>query len=346
MLPGKLLSDWAVHPDVEFIGELHRVGMVGFHCDGVTYTSSGGAGKQKSVLVASLNIISAPSVAKRQRRFPLFCIRKARLCKCGCSGYCTMQTIFSVVAWSFRVLLSAITPSVRHNDAPFTEYDLVARSKPGEQIPVAALLQVRGDWEGLWSFFRLRTATQQNFCWQCDTTIAPGPMCYDNFARDAPHRTTQFTHKTYMQRCAADGVQPSTLFNCPGTELQHLIVDSMHAADLGSFCDAVGSIFYLEITNPGWHNNQAEGLKDLNAKLNRFYSLNKGLTKATPVSLPQIISRDIGYPFFKSKAAPVRHLAEFCLPTSTDWERRTDRRSASPRTHSCTAARASTSTSS
>ena len=90
---GKVMHEWSMHPDVNFTGDLGTVGALGFHCDGVPYTSSMRAGGAKSVVIASLNVVSAAEERNRQRRFPLFVLRKARLCNCGCGGYCTYQLI-------------------------------------------------------------------------------------------------------------------------------------------------------------------------------------------------------------------------------------------------------------
>ena len=308
-----LLLEWKDHPDVQFARPVEEVAMMGFHCDGVTYTSSSAAGKQKSVLVASLNIVSGDDEV-RHRRFPLFCLRKERLCKCGCGGFCTTQRVFDVLAWSFRVLLSGRNPALRHDSSVFTEYDTAARAKPGEVIPHAALLQVRGDWEGLMQIFRLRAPKQSEFCWACDASSDPASaMSFHNFAADAPHRGTCFSHRDYLQRCVAEGGQPSNLFRAPGMQLKHVIVDSMHAADLGSFCDAVGSLFYIEVTCRAWHPSMAAGLVWLNLKLNKFYKTHKELSQVTPLVKSQIVSKTNPYPFLKAKAAPVRHVAEFCL---------------------------------
>ena len=183
---GKLMTEWAAHDDVRFAGDLATVAALGFHADGVTYTSSHGAGKQKSVLVASLNVISAAD-SKRHIRMPLFLLRKGRMCQCGCGGFHTMQTILQVVAWSCRCLLAGLTPSLRHDGTRFNATDRDHRAPARQAIPRAALLQVRGDWEGLQSFCRIRTHNQTEFCWMCDCTLHEGPST--SSASAIPHRT-------------------------------------------------------------------------------------------------------------------------------------------------------------
>jgi hypothetical protein len=313
---GPLLHEWARHPDVNLPPDAdpHKVVVLGFHSDGVQYTSSMRAGGAKSVVVGSLNIVSAQAQENRAHRIPLFVIRKGRLCKCGCGGYCTYQRICEVLSWSFRCLALGKLPTSRHDGAPWNPYDAKVRMH-GSDITRGALLQVRGDWEGLVSFFRLRFYKSENFCWMCNCTMSPGDLCYKNFQLDAPHRSTLITHQQYLLNCATTGDQPSNLFRSPGFTLKHIVVDSMHAADLGTFCDALGSLFWIEITNRHWYPNQKAGLAGLNRQLNQYYkaNANQKLSRITPIVLSQIISRDPGYPYLKGKAAQVRHLAEFGL---------------------------------
>ena len=64
------------------------------------------------MLVGSVNIISAQSVARRSTRHMFFVIGKPRLCDCGCGGFCSTQAIFEVLAWSFSHLQSGTPPTV------------------------------------------------------------------------------------------------------------------------------------------------------------------------------------------------------------------------------------------
>jgi hypothetical protein len=155
-----------------------------------------------------------------------------------------------------------------------------------------------------------------SFCWMCESTQRTlGPMHYHDFRPDAGHRQSLITHQDYIQSCAREGSQPSHLFKCPGTLLDHLTVDAMHAGDLGTFQDAVGSLFWLEATHKGWYRNQTVGLQNLNRMINEYYAAHQdlGLSKATPLVWTQIFAASPGYPFLKAKAAQTRHLAQFCL---------------------------------
>ena len=311
---GAVLQRWAAHADVQIV-DITDVAALGVHYDGVQYNATHRAGAGKSVQVISMNVLSASTEGDRQHRLPLAVLRKSRFCGCGCGGFHTMQLIFEVVAWSMRALRDGVSPDCRHDGSPFGSYDLMCRTLAGQQLPKAGLVQVRGDWEALVQFFMLRSYSSENFCWQCNCTASPGPLCFSDFGPAAPHRATKLSHSDYLLACAAEGGQPCHLFRCPGFDLGFLVVDSMHAADLGCFADAMGSLFWLELVNKQWSQNQAEGLKTLNRKLGQWYArpINKGLSKIGVVGQPQIIANNPGYPYLKGKAAQVRHLAEFGL---------------------------------
>lgn len=313
---GGLLQEWASDDAVQFEGDLTKVPVLGFHADGVQYTSSMRAGGAKSVLVASLNIVSAAEDKLRQKRMLLFVISKARMCKCSlkCSGFCTMQKIFDVIAWSMKAAAAQSCPTCRHDGSEWTPHDLKTRMRGA--TPPAALLQVRGDWEGLVSHLRLRFYTSEHFCWMCNTTKSAGSMCFHNFKENSAHRNSLISHRQYIEGCAAEAQQPSHIFRCPGLQLRHVVVDSMHAADLGTFCDAVGSLFFIEISTKDFHRTNTAGLKSLNSRLKNFYRLRRqdGLTRIDPLSMSQIRASKPGQPpFLKAKAAQVRHVAEFAL---------------------------------
>ena len=151
---GRLLRAWAEHRDVQYRGDLSEVRVLGVHADGVQYTSSQRSGGQRSVIAGSFTIISAQRQEVRQKRHPIFVIRKKRLCNCGCHGYHTIQRIFEVIAWSLRCCLEGRAPTTRHDGSPFLDGEEDMRLWPGRRLAPAAVLQVRGDWEWIVTAFR------------------------------------------------------------------------------------------------------------------------------------------------------------------------------------------------
>ena len=294
---GELIRKWANHADVQYTGNLSEVLAVGLHYDGVQYTSTMRAGGAKSVQVCSLNVISTTNTENKATRVPLFVLKKARFHKAS-GGYETLQEIFDVVAWSFRCLLSGQAPTHRHDGTPFTKYDTAVRFTPGSATPVAGRMQMRGAWEALVQFFRFRSYNSDNFCWQCNCTAQPGPLCFADFSPTALHRSTIMSHESYCLKCAAEQSQPSRLFSCPGFQLQHLVVDSMHSADLGAFCDALGGLFYNEVMCKKYYPSKEVGLEALNRQLNQYYRDHPEhkASKITPITMSQIYSRDPKFP--------------------------------------------------
>ena len=185
------------------------------HCDAVQYNSSTRAGQTRSIIAGSMNVISGRSRRDRARRMPLFVLRKSRLCQCGCQGYHTIQEINEVLAWSFTCLAQGKAPRRRHDGSNFTLQEIAHRHVGGEDIPAAAMLQYRGDWEWLELAFRFRSVNADEFCWLCNCTKR-GPLSFMRMRPDALHKATLISHQVYLQLCARLGVQPSHLFRVPG----------------------------------------------------------------------------------------------------------------------------------
>ena len=82
---GRLVKSWGDAPEIQVDGR--DVCAIGFHADGVSYTTTQRAGNSKSVLVASWNVISAPHEAHRGRRALFFAMAKALCCQFGCEGH-------------------------------------------------------------------------------------------------------------------------------------------------------------------------------------------------------------------------------------------------------------------
>jgi hypothetical protein len=325
----RLRERWCADPQVDISGDaVNRVALLGLHADGVSYSSSIRAGNDKKVIVCSINCISARDDGLRLKRQPCFVLQSSRLCGCGCSGFHTYQRIFDAVSWSFRCLAEGLSPTERHDTKPWTQHDLKHRMRGGTALPLAGLVQVRGDWEWLAMCFRLRWYTAESFCWMCGATHSEDQAEYFGvFEPDAPHRGTLLSHEQYLQACMAERQQPSTIFKSPGMCLDYLVVDAMHAGDLGSFADAVGGLLWCEVTCKTWHRNQLNGILHLNAELKKYYTAQRGmgLSSVYPLSISQL-KGEKGRPTLKAKAAQCRHLAEFCLQLAVTHRDGTARR--------------------
>ena len=62
-----------------------------------------------------------------------------------------------------------------------------------------------------------------------------GPCGFQDFSGlPRGHRRTLISHDDYLRQCIAEGWAPSAVFQCPGFLLEYVMVDSMHAGDLGA----------------------------------------------------------------------------------------------------------------
>ena len=104
---------------------------------------------------------------------------------------------------------------------------------------------------------------------------------------------------------------PSALFYCPGFRLEHISLDSMHCGDLGVFQDAIGGLFWVEVSNKTWHRTNQEGVDFLNRQMKLFYMAHPGLSEMH-LTL-SMLRQQAGHPTLKAKAAETRHLAGYAL---------------------------------
>ena len=115
------------------------------------------------------------------------------------TGYCTFDPLFQVFAWSMGCLRNGASPTHRHDGSEFSPRDRKDRLATRCDLPRAALLQVRGDWEWLCQCFRFRHFSVESFCWLCDATYT-GPNSYLNVSPDAPYRQRMTTHDRFPYR--------------------------------------------------------------------------------------------------------------------------------------------------
>ena len=310
---GRTLTQWSAHPDVapNLAREITEVVAIGMHADGVRYSADIRAGSARNLYVMSWNFL-AGSPEQRARRF-LFCVlAKHFLCDCGCEGFHTFQAVFAVFAWSMSLLLGKASPTRRHDNSWFTAWDRKHRLRGIARLPAAALVQIRGDWEWLCQCFRFRSYGADVFCYLCEACrSAESNMCYRRFTPEADHRSTLLTHVAYFAALALEREEPSSIFLVPGVTLMTCAIDSMHTLDLGPGLDALGSLFWCEITNKAWHRTNEAGLEWLNEQLSCFAAANEGVGPL--VLTMSMLKGKEKYPSLKCKAALSRHYTSFGL---------------------------------
>ena len=108
------------------------------------------AGRTDSTLgVWMYNLVS-------RKRHLLLSIRRLMLCRCGCRGWCSLCPLSTALAWSITSMNEGVNPRLTHDrlvwpvDHPLAELAGVALGY------VAVVVQLKGDWGGVWPYPRYR----------------------------------------------------------------------------------------------------------------------------------------------------------------------------------------------
>ena len=80
------------------------------------------------------------------KRYYILGVRKKMLCSCGCRGWCTLYHLFIWLRWSFRVGKTGRMPSVRHDDTPFQDDDMVRSSTADNACLLFMVIFLKFDW--------------------------------------------------------------------------------------------------------------------------------------------------------------------------------------------------------
>ena len=136
------------------------------------------------------------------KRHLLAVIRRSEVCSCGCRGWCTLQPLFAMLAWSFASMVRGVWPSARH-DGPFGATDATRALKANQPLGWKAVcVIVKGDWAEYCHSLGLPT-------WR--DGISPCPLCFtsqhefydfDNVSCDG-HGIPRKTGRAYDAACSA-----------------------------------------------------------------------------------------------------------------------------------------------
>ena len=129
--------------------------------------------------------------------------RKSSLCRCGCSGWCTLHPLWVFLAWSFSAMATAKFPSGRHDQRPWQASDSVRATLADSPMAFrGVLLQIKGDWLEFASSLAFASwATELAPCLFCTTTKSTMAQV----AGWGPKRPVfaLCTDETYESSCAA-----------------------------------------------------------------------------------------------------------------------------------------------
>ena len=166
---------------------------IGFHGDGVPFQKS--THKNSSTEVYSWNFLCD----RDGKRYLFANIHKDFLCKCGCSGRCTMEPLFAVFVWSMQILFGGLHPRERHDGAPLDP----ARAKlAGRSLGFHALLmQARGDWQWYNQVFQFPSWAAGQVCWRCKAS-QEGRLAYWHCGPTAAWRRARYARGEFVCKLA------------------------------------------------------------------------------------------------------------------------------------------------
>lgn len=100
------------------------------------------------------------------------CLRKSRLCACGCKGWCSLHQVWVFLQWSFASLALGRAPGTRHDGKPWLRSDAERATLSNAQLALgisACLLHIKGDWMEMVTSFGFPSWNDKcHPCWACE----------------------------------------------------------------------------------------------------------------------------------------------------------------------------------
>ena len=152
----------------------------------------------------------------------------------------TIDTLLEVMAWSFNVLLSGITPDTDWLDRPLEGGgEWLANGYRG------CLAQCRGDWAFYKEIFRFPAWNEaESMCWMCRAGSRDPRLSFTDFSATAGWRSTRWIHERYIEdRRARNLIVPVFLAKVAGFRLENIMIDVLHTIDQGVASHIIGNVF-------------------------------------------------------------------------------------------------------
>jgi len=174
--------------------------------------------------------------------------RDIRIPLCGISKrfllqHETIDSILSVLLWSFRALARGAHPSARHDGSEWGPGEAHRAKMSDRPVGVKGfLVELRGDWAWFKTVLRLPAWNEsRGCCWLCRAT----PADIRSIDENAPWRSQRLSHWGLVSRMRAHGLSMRPLNSCPGFRSDCIQIDWLHTAELGVTSDFLGNLFYL-----------------------------------------------------------------------------------------------------
>lgn len=234
----------------------------------------------------------------------------------------TMEALLAIFVWSMKVLCSGIMPSCRHDGQEWISSDKTRQPKIQNRakcsgLPIglkAILVQIRGDWAFYKSVFNFPSWSSDKICWLCQATRKIGSECD---MRTNRWKSQRYGPGEFMAMLMAAGLL-SIIFQCPGIDIRHFLIDWLHCADLGVSQSILGNLFN-EVADllPGA--NRKDRIKELWLRIKAWYQLVKPPSQLEGLT-PEMVKQPGKGPKLRSKAGECRYLIPFAAKLAREFD--------------------------
>ena len=280
--------------------DLSKTIPLGLHGDAGPFT------KTDSLFVISWNsLVGRGATAKK--RFVFTVLRKSEMQKTR-----TLEFVWKIFAWSMNTMLSGVMPTLSWDGRPL--------QGGGTSLAdgwCGAMCQVRGDWDFYREVFQFpQWNCNERMCFMCQASSTTRRLAWTQLGPDAGWRDTRWTHESYLAFLVAAAMfVPTLLTAVTGLRLECIMIDVLHAVDLGITSHIIGNVFWLIAIRRnafGCKNNE-DRIKKLNEHMVAWYKRAKCESKVQGKLNIDRVRTSGGWPKLKAKAAATRHLAAYAL---------------------------------
>ena len=168
--------------------------------------------------------------------------------------------------------------------------------------------QCRGDWAFYKQIFDFPSWSSMNICWKCSASRG-GAHDYKDCSASAAWRAHRLHGPEFLAKQRAAGITPSALFQSPGFQVKHCMIDWLHTVDLGVVADALGQLFdeIIELL-PGA--NRKERVNSLWQRVRAFYKEFRPPSELQALT-PEMVKAPGQPAKLRAKAAQCRYLLPF-----------------------------------
>ena len=158
-----------------------------------------------------------------------------------------------------------------------TADDTWRKNKAGHEVPLAAVVEVKGDWKQLYQCFGVpywKRARDKPLCWRCGATKE---VLETECGPDASwlQPANRLGHFQALERMLADGGSLSPLFSFPFMDMAALRIDWLHCADQGVAAVLLGGLFHLVLADRTYGRNVEARCGQLWIEIQAFYELHQ-----------------------------------------------------------------------